>query len=230
MAAGPLWTDTPRRGMPDLEERLRGLSGAALRDVLSDALQQIQALQARNARLGRQVAGLARQLARARVYAYHDELTGLPNRRLLMDHFHQARAHAQRRRQRLALLFIDLDGFKHVNDRFGHLAGDAILKEVASRLKASVRDDETACRFGGDEFVILLNDCEDEHDARRVVDRIRARLSGRHVLQGTAIEVKASVGLAIYPGDGQDWADLIQVADISMLKQKQRSPALPEAP
>lgn len=217
-----------------LEGVLRDLSGpdaaTAPRALLRDVLQQVRALQADNARLGRQVTGLARQLGKARAFAYHDELTGLPNRRLLLDHFRQARAHARRRRERLALLFTDLDGFKDVNDRFGHLAGDRILQEVAARLQASVRDDETACRYGGDEFVVLVNDCENEDAAGIVVERIRARLSEAYVLHGTTFELTASIGMAIYPDDGRECAELIRVADISMLSEKRRGPALPEVP
>lgn len=224
MGAVPSRADAPHREPPGLEELLQALSGpdaAALPEaLLRDVLKQLHGLLADNARLGRQVTLFARQLERARAFAYHDELTGLPNRRLLQDHFRQARAHARRWHKRMALLFIDLDAFKHVNDRFGHLAGDGVLKEVASRLSASVRDDETACRFGGDEFVILLNDCDGEQSARRVIDRIRTRLSGAYVLQGRTIRLEASIGMAIYPDDGEECADLIRVADTSMLRQK----------
>ncbi len=199
--------------------------------MLRDVLQQVRALQADNERLSRRVTGLARELAKARAFAYHDELTGLPNRRLLLDHFRQARAHAQRCRERLAVLFIDLDGFKQVNDRYGHLAGDRILKDVAARLKDSVRDDETACRFGGDEFVVLLSDCKSGDAAAVVVERIRARLSKGYVLDGVRIELTASVGMAIYPDDGGRLLKLIQASDVSMLSEKRRDRSMqPEAP
>lgn len=214
-----------------LEKVLRDLStsqaASAPRALLRKALQELYSLQADNARLGQQVSGLARRLGRARAHAHHDELTGLPNRRLLLDHFHQARAHADRRRRRFALLFIDLDDFKLVNDRFGHLAGDRILKDVAARLKAAVRDDETASRFGGDEFVVLLSDCESGNAAEVVIERIRARLTETYVLDGVPFDLTASIGMAVYPDDGQEYVELIQASDISMLSEKRRGTAGP---
>lgn len=197
-------------------------------DRLRSALEQIHALAARNSQLKRQVIGLAREIEKARAFAYHDELTGLPNRRLLLDTFRQASARAHREQRRLALMFVDLDGFKLVNDQFGHPAGDAILKEVGRRLKACVRDGETACRFGGDEFVVLLDGCKGRQDAWVGAKRISAQLSKPYALGEATIEITASTGMAIFPDDGRECGDLIEVADISMLGQKRCRLGLPK--
>jgi diguanylate cyclase (GGDEF)-like protein len=115
-----------------------------------------QTLRALNAHLNRELIELASQEAQARDFAYHDELTRLPNRRLLRDRLEQALAHAARQRKEVALLLLDLDGFKSINDRLGHARGDKLLQAVAQRLQLNVRGADTACRYGGDEFVIML--------------------------------------------------------------------------
>lgn len=193
-----------------------------------NSLEQIDTLAARNTQLNEQVIALAREIEKARVFAYHDHLTGLPNRRLLLDTFRRASARAHREKRRLALMFLDLDGFKLVNDQFGHAAGDKILKEVARRLKACVRDGETACRFGGDEFVVLLDGCNGPHDAWVAAKRISETLSRLYVLGKEKIEITASTGMAIFPDDGRECGDLIEVADISMLGQKRCRLGLPK--
>lgn len=217
------------------ERLMRGWLGAP-RDQASSApdkqlrraLEQIASLAAQNRQLKQQVIELGREIEKARAFAYHDQLTGLPNRRLLLDHFRQASARAHREQKRLALMFVDLDGFKLLNDRFGHSAGDEILIEVARRLRSSVRDSETACRFGGDEFVVLLDGCKGRHDAWVAAKRISTQLSKPYVLGDMKIEMTACTGMAIFPDDGRECGDLIQVADVSMLGQKRCRLGLPK--
>jgi diguanylate cyclase (GGDEF)-like protein len=117
---------------------------------------------------------LQRAVLRSRRFAFHDELTGLPNRRLLLDRYHQAVALATRQHRLVALLFLDLDGFKNVNDTHGHAAGDRILQLVAARLLASIRASDTACRYGGDEFVVLLPELDTPGSAVAAARKIRS--------------------------------------------------------
>ncbi|MGE5714662.1 MAG: diguanylate cyclase domain-containing protein, partial [Betaproteobacteria bacterium] len=145
---------------------------------------------------------LAQSHAETHRRAHFDALTSLPNRFLLQDRFDQAVAHATRMRTRLALLYIDIDGFKAVNDALGHATGDELLKRVAARLLASVRASDTACRHGGDEFVILLTDVTHDDGALRAAEKIRAYLAMPYVIEGTAIQLTASIGVAVYPSDG----------------------------
>lgn len=192
------------------------------------ALEQIKALAAQNRQLKQKAIKLAREVQKARAFAYHDPLTGLPNRRLLLDSFRRASARAHRERRRLALMFLDLDGFKLVNDEFGHAAGDSILEEVARRLKSCVRNNETACRFGGDEFVVLLDGCKGRHDAWMAAKRISTQLSKPYVLGEEKIEISTSTGMAFFPDDGRECGELIEVADVSMFGQKRCRLGLPK--
>lgn len=218
----------PESLMPGWPGARRDQTSNAPNNQLRGALEQIDSLAARNSRLKQQVIELAREIEKARAFAYHDQLTGLPNRRLLLDNFRKASARAHREQKRLALMFVDLDGFKLVNDQFGHMAGDAILKEVARRLKACVRAGETACRFGGDEFVVLLDGCKGQHDAWAAAKRISAQLSKPYVLDDATIELTASIGMAFFPDDGRECGDLIAVADVSMFGQKRCHLGLPK--
>jgi len=194
---------------------------------LGAALRLIDHLRSQESRLKKKVALLSETLAQVRQFAYHDELTRLPNRRLLVDRFNQAIARAARQRKLVALLFLDLDGFKTVNDAFGHVAGDSLLKQVAARLLACIRASDTVCRFGGDEFVILLTDLEWEDGAAAVAAKIRAHLAAPYLIGGTAIEVATSIGMARYPTDGNRYEDLLRRSDVAMYSEKARGPTLP---
>jgi len=157
---------------------------------------------------------------RIRELAYHDVLTGLPNRLLLRDRLEHALARAQRRKHHLAVLFIDLDSFKNINDSLGHAVGDQLLKEVASRLCASVRDVDTVARLGGDEFVVVLENLPDASDAVSVATNIHTVFARPITVGDQALHTSASIGIAIYPDDGENTESLIQNADTAMYQAK----------
>ena len=158
--------------------------------------------------------------ARIEFMAHHDALTGLPNRVLLRDRFHQARARAERNKTGLALLFLDLDRFKIVNDTLGHSLGDALLQEVVGRLSQRLRDSDTLCRQGGDEFILLLGDVRAPEDVERLAELVLAALREPLILQGHELSVGGSIGVALYPQDGQEFEVLLQRADTAMYTAK----------
>jgi len=153
--------------------------------------------------------------------AHHDALTGLPNRLLLCDRVAQAQAHAHRMQSRVALMFLDLDRFKTINDSLGHPVGDALLKEVVERLKGCVRESDTISRQGGDEFIVLLNDVRDGEAIARVADKIHQRMADPIVLGTHTLNTSFSIGIAIYPDDGSDFDTLLQKADTAMYHAKE---------
>jgi diguanylate cyclase (GGDEF)-like protein len=153
--------------------------------------------------------------------ATHDLLTGLPNRMLARDRFDQAVAEARRARRRIALLYLDLDNFKNVNDSLGHAYGDALLKVVGERLREMLRGADTVCRLGGDEFLLLVTDPQDNDAvatiAAKVVDQLVLPIS----LQGVEVMTGCSVGIALYPDDGVDFDSLLKTADMAMYRAKE---------
>jgi diguanylate cyclase (GGDEF)-like protein/PAS domain S-box-containing protein len=153
--------------------------------------------------------------------AYHDGLTGLPNRMLLEDRLFQAIASAERIARTVAVLFLDLDHFKAVNDRYGHEGGDALLKEIARRLGEAVRLGDTVARLGGDEFVLLLVELPGREEVIAAIDRIMAAVREPVVLDGSTISVTASVGAALFPDDGPDGDGLLRFADAAMYQAKE---------
>jgi diguanylate cyclase (GGDEF)-like protein len=152
--------------------------------------------------------------------AQHDQLTGLPNRTLLTDRLCQAIRQARRNRSRLAIIFIDLDKFKPVNDTLGHAIGDLLLKAVAERLLGCLRDSDSVARQGGDEFVVLLPVVEDMAAVLQVAEKIRMSLRQTFVLSAHVISIGASSGVAIFPDHGADESQLMQCADDSMYQAK----------
>ncbi|MCJ7590359.1 MAG: GGDEF domain-containing protein [Woeseiaceae bacterium] len=173
--------------------------------------------------LNQKVSTLELALAKAHQFTHYDELTGLPNRRLLLDRFIQASALANRQRNFLALLYFDLNDFKGVNDKLGHEAGDKLLQLVATRLSTSIRQSDTACRYGGDEFVVLLTAIDNREHAVAVRQNIRACLAPLFENSGYSIRLTVSDGLAIYPEDAQRFTDLLRLADRSMFSNKSGS-------
>jgi diguanylate cyclase (GGDEF)-like protein len=152
--------------------------------------------------------------------AQHDILTGLPNRLLLTERLEQMIGLAERHHKQLALLFMDLDNFKDINDLLGHQIGDQLLQSVAGRLTECVRASDTVCRQGGDEFVILLSEIEQPHDPSRVAEMLRASLAVPHFIDGHEIHVNLSIGISLYPGDGESVETLMQNADLAMFHAK----------
>jgi len=173
-----------------------------------------------NPRLTEDLAQVHQKEEQARALAYHDELTGLPNRRLLWDRLHQALAHGMRHDKQVALLLLDLDGFKTVNDQLGHGVGDKLLKVVAERLSACVRGADTACRYGGDEFVIMLPAVEHEGITTAVISKVQQRLAEPCRIDGFEIRIAASIGAVFYPADGQTSEELIGRADDALYRAK----------
>ncbi len=157
---------------------------------------------------------------RIRHMALHDNLTGLPNRRLFRDRLNQGIAWARRNNKTFALLYIDLDGFKPVNDTLGHEAGDEVLKKVAERLRACMRESDTASRVGGDEFVVILQDIGEGRDAEMVAQKIITRFSEPFVVSDHKVVVGASIGISVYPADGAENDVLVKKADAAMYKAK----------
>lgn len=153
-----------------------------------------------------------------------DSLTQLPNRVLLLDRLHQAIASAERHGGRLALLFVDIDNFKEVNDTLGHVVGDDMLRRVASCLVATLRAADTACRWGGDEFVVLLTKVSRPADAGLIAGKIAAALAALPALGDLGLQLTASIGVSIYPDDGTDAAMLIAHADAAMYGSKRLRP------
>jgi diguanylate cyclase (GGDEF)-like protein/PAS domain S-box-containing protein len=153
--------------------------------------------------------------------AHHDPLTGLPNRLLLRDRVEQAQAQAARQQSRVALMFLDLDRFKTINDSLGHPVGDALLLEVVERLKHCVRESDTISRQGGDEFIILLNDIRDSEAVSRVADKIHQCMAEPIVLGNHSLSSSFSIGVAFYPDDGEDFDSLLQKADTAMYYAKE---------
>ena len=171
---------------------------------------------------GAKVLRLEQEVTQMRHFAYHDELTGLPNRSLLLDRLSQTVAQASRRNRQAAVLLLDLDGFKSVNDRYGHAAGDELLRRMARRLLASTRRADTTARYGGDEFIVLLPEIEGKKSATEVAQKIHARLTEPFVISGHSFAITACIGIAVYPMDGTTPDELMERADIAMYAAKTR--------
>ena len=146
--------------------------------------------------------------------------TGLPNRRLLFDRLGQAIRAAQRNQRGLGLLFLDLDGFKHINDSLGHAAGDLVLREVGAAIESCLRASDTVGRLGGDEFAVLLPGLDAPASAAEVSGKLRTRLRRPMLIEGKSVRVRASIGVAVFPEDGADVALLLRTADTAMYADK----------
>jgi diguanylate cyclase (GGDEF)-like protein/PAS domain S-box-containing protein len=152
--------------------------------------------------------------------ANHDALTDLPNRKLAMERLVAALASARCDQKQVAVMFVDLDGFKAVNDSYGHDTGDQLLKETAQRLKCGVRDIDTVSRIGGDEFLVILNNVVDKKTVEDVTERLIHSIASSYSIGKAEVAISASIGIALYPGDSEKPTDLVNLADDAMYAVK----------
>ena len=152
--------------------------------------------------------------------ALHDPLTGLANRRLLDERMSMALAHARRNKSAMAVVYLDMDGFKRINDTLGHGAGDVLLKTVAERLLFTVREEDTVARLGGDEFTIALWHVSGSDDAAKVASKVIAAVSQPYVIEGQPVSITTSAGVGIYPVHGEDADTLMKSADLALYEAK----------
>jgi diguanylate cyclase (GGDEF)-like protein/PAS domain S-box-containing protein len=199
------WADALITPIRDQSGELRGF-GKVTRDV-TERMEAERALRNSEA----QMAHLAE----------HDFLTGLPNRMLLNDRVNQSIALAPRHLKRVAVLFLDLDGFKYINDSLGHPIGDQLLQSVSQRLMGCVRDSDTVSRQGGDEFVVLLSEVKQPEDPAITARRILHAVAQPHAISGHELHITASIGVSLYPDDGMDAETLIKNADVAMYHAKE---------
>ncbi len=200
---------------------------AAIRNIITRKkaeallLQKVEELNRSNQELAK-FAGLARTMTRQMTHlAEHDPLTGLPNRLLLNDRVGQAIALAKRDMYQVAVMFLDLDGFKHINDSLGHAIGDKLLQSIATRLRGCIRAPDTVSRYAGDEFVVLLPEVRQPEDAAIVARRLLQAAAEGHSIGGHDLHVTASIGVSTYPDDGLDAETLLKNADTAMYQAKE---------
>ncbi|MQY50523.1 diguanylate cyclase [Rhodocyclus tenuis] len=152
--------------------------------------------------------------------AEHDFLTGLPNRSLLLDRLAQSITLARRHGTKIALMYLDLDHFKEINDSLGHPAGDQLLQSTAQRLQTCVRNSDTVSRLGGDEFVLLLSDIDTAQDTILTAEKLIASMAAPHAIAGHQLHVTLSIGISLFPDDGQDVDSMLKNADTAMYHAK----------
>ncbi|MBT9612899.1 MAG: GGDEF domain-containing protein [Burkholderiales bacterium] len=189
-------------------------------ETINGTQQQFKLLAASNACLRRNLIRFSHKIKQESLLAYHDELTGLPNRNLLLDRLHQAMQQAARQHKQVLLMYIDLDRFKWINEQLGHVAGNSLLQQVAMRLAINIRGADTACRYGGDEFIVMMPEIEGQHSIIAALNKIRTQLAVPYVIDDQVITLTASVGAAIYRGDEQSCEDLIRQAEVDMVHAK----------
>ncbi len=198
-----------------VEEKVQDASGklAAVTQALEVAVDERH-------QLNEKLAVATEQESKARHAAMHDALTGLPNRTLFDDRLEHGLAQARRLGLTLAVMFMDLDGFKAVNDRHGHDVGDALLQTVADRLKENTRDDDTVSRIGGDEFLYLAMGANDREDVAYLAQKIVHCIQAPCQLSAGTVKIKLSIGIACFPQDGDTAETLVKRADMAMYRAK----------
>ena len=192
------------------------------RRTLSAEQREIESLRAANAHLLRELAAMKEREAETQKLAERDGLTGIYNRRRMLELLEAAISDAVLQDLHVGLLFIDLNGFKPINDKYGHAAGDKILITVATRISARVRTGDICCRYGGDEFVVVLPGVPDPFPVSRVADAIRERVSLPYWIGNEQVQLTASIGESMYPYHGENAALLVHRADEAMYRVKSR--------
>lgn len=200
-------------------DKINGLLAIGLLEVRDFNDEMVREARNLGNRIGVALAAHARD-EELKYRAYHDSLTGLPNRALLLERLGQEMAHARRSSLQLAVLFMDLDRFKNINDSLGHECGDRLLCQVADRLASCTREGDTVARLGGDEFVVLLPGLGNPEQAARLAREMLSLLSEPFILDGSESYVGASIGVAIFPDDGSLPSELLKKADIAMYRAK----------
>jgi diguanylate cyclase (GGDEF)-like protein/PAS domain S-box-containing protein len=170
--------------------------------------------------INRNITARKNEIAELKHLAHYDHLTNIPNRFLLLDRLQHLIKQAERTKQTFALFFIDLDKFKDINDSKGHIFGDHVLKEAASRVKQAIRTSDTVARFGGDEFIVLLENLTDDNDTKLMTELLYKTLDTDFIIAGDSFKVSCSIGVAIYPKDGTTSDSLIAAADKAMYNAK----------
>lgn len=178
---------------------------------------------------GLSVACYFRSRQQEMLLAREDSLTGLPNRRWIDERFSQTLAETQRSGENFALIMLDINEFKQVNDKYGHSAGDSVLSELANRLRTAVRESDFAGRLGGDEFIILARQIETNELLTQTVERIRRQLNGKMALAGSQVDIRVSIGAAVFPEDGDSMDTLLGAADSGMYEDKKKQKHTAEA-
>jgi diguanylate cyclase (GGDEF)-like protein len=219
MAYGRTKLAVSGNSMPTVAHLLRDMKEARLAD---DETRELESLRAINAHLLHELSILREREAATQQLADRDGLTGLYNRRRMLELLEAAITEANEQRLSVGLLFIDLNGFKAINDEYGHAAGDKILTTVATRISARVRTGDAVARYGGDEFVVVLPAVPDPSAVSRVADTVRERISLPYWINGEEQHLTAAIGESLYPHDGDNAAMLLDRADVAMYRMKQR--------
>lgn len=204
--------------LSDETARVRAELSAITEDQLREANERLVVATLRAQEMTEAAEGSA---ARMSHMAEHDFLTGLPNRSLLSARLAQSIALAQRHGKRVALLFLDIDHFKHINDSLGHAVGDRLLQSAATRLQSCIRTSDTICRQGGDEFVVLLAEIDTAQDAALAAEKLIAAMSDPYLVDDHRLHVTLSIGISIYPDDGRDVEAVLSNADVAMYHAKE---------
>ena len=218
-----MWKDIAAKGSWEGEIWNRRKSGEAYPEWLSiSAIRDEDGHLAHYVGVFHDITEMKRKEEQIRFQANHDALTGLPNRSLILDRLDMALARAKRQQAKVAVVYLDLDNFKIINDSLGHTVGDEVLVRVAERFTALVREGDTVARLGGDEFVFLLDNVSDEADSAHMALRILVAMERPLIVGGRELILSPSIGIALYPNDGQDPASLLKHADLAMYQAKQQ--------
>lgn len=200
--------------------KLLEISRASLESAVGSRTQELAATVSQ---LKMEIAEREKVEAELHFLANHDALTGLPSLRLCMDRLEMSIAEAKRNNQQLFIMFIDLDGFKHINDSYGHGYGDLVLKESADRIRNEVRETDTAARIGGDEFLVILSGVVELEIVEQIASKLITSISQDIIVDKAVLRIGASIGIAVYPQDGITADELIKQADLAMYKIKKTS-------